>query len=136
VARATDDLSASWTRRPATAEVARRVGLEPRAVIEALLAGAAHETLPLHVLDDRGEAAAGYVEALGSEDRRFEQIEDRDALLMALRRLSPVERAGLFLRAVQGKTWPEIGERLGFSASYASRLVRRAEARLRRTLSA
>ena len=136
VARATDDLSASWTRCPATAEVARRVGLEPRAVIEALLAGAAHETLPLHVLDDRGEAAAGYVEALGSEDRRFEQIEDRDALLIALRRLTPVERAGLFLRAVQGKTWPEIGERLGVSASYASRLVRRAAARLRRTLSA
>jgi RNA polymerase sigma-B factor len=134
VAQAADDLSASWTRRPAAADVARKLGLERPAVIEALLAGAAHETLPLHVLDDRGEAAAGYVEALGSEDRRYEQIEDRDALLGALRRLSPVERAGLVLRAVQGKTWPEVGERLGVSASYASRLVRRASTRLRRTL--
>ena len=119
-------------RSPTAAEVATEIGTEPEAVLEALEAAVAYDSVSLEsprvgdVLD--GES---YAESVGAIDERYELIEYSAAIAPTVKALPERDRLVLELRFVEDLTQSEIAERIGVSQMHVSRLIRRALTRLR-----
>jgi RNA polymerase sigma-B factor len=74
--------------------------------------------------------------ALKCTEPRFEQIEQREALIPLLAALPDRDRTILALRFFEGMTQTEIGQRVGISQMHVSRLLSRTLASLRSKLTA
>jgi RNA polymerase sigma-B factor len=130
--QAIDFLSAETGRAPGVAELSAYLKLPVEDVIEALGAGAAHDTASL-------DAPASYEDGMpltlgdcfGEIDRGYEVVEHTAALARALRAMPAREQSVLMLRFSADLTQREIADRLGISQMHVSRLVRRALDRLR-----
>jgi RNA polymerase sigma-B factor len=137
VERAAARLQVEAGRSPTPAQIADELQVSVEEVLEALDAAHATDTIsldaPRPAID--GERAA-LVEAIGSEDDRFELIEYREAIAGALGALPARDREILRLRFEEDRTQSEIAAVLGVSQMQISRLLRRTVERLRRVADA
>ena len=132
VKTATEELGARLGRSPSAAEVAERLGIDPEDVLEAFEAATAYAAVSLDAprRGDEGDRET-YSESVGSDDERYELVEDAAAVLPALDILPARERMIVHLRFAEDLTQSEIAERIGVSQMHVSRLLRRALARVR-----
>src|SRR5271165_5378151 len=119
-------------RAPTVNQLAEYLELDIEAVIDALQAVNAYDTLSLDAPRPSadGEAVA-YGESLGSEDERYELVELDATLASVLGDIPPRERLILHMRFVDDLTQTEIAHRLGISQMQVSRLLRRSLEQLR-----
>jgi RNA polymerase sigma-B factor len=132
--QAVDTLSARLGRSPTTREAAAALGCTSEEVLEALDAAASYRPVSLDATiegDSRG--ADRLADSLGSEDRGYELVEEREAIARMWEALPELEQKVIQLRFFHELTQQAIGERLGYSQMHISRLVRRALARLEET---
>ncbi len=126
VVRAADDLTQELGRSPVIREVSERTGLSDDHVVEAMELGSVQRPASLDApLPD------GRVPEPGVDDPALEAAEGRAYLSHILARLPEREQRILELRFLEGLTQSEIGNRLGVSQMYVSRLLARTISRLR-----
>jgi RNA polymerase sigma-B factor len=132
VDKAVSDLSLDLHRQPTVEEIARKVGADQEAVLEALEASGAYKATSLEAPrgndDDAGETLGA---TMGASEPGFELAEDRATLEHLMRSITPREREVLRLRFEHDLTQAEIGERIGVSQMQVSRIIRQSIARLR-----
>lgn len=121
------DLLQELRRSPSDAELAERIGATIGQLGQARMALRATGTVSW---DEGGPATQDerpqLHERVGSEDDRFERVENLAAVREAMRTLRPTERMALGMSYLGEHSQREIGEHLGCSQMQVSRLVRRA----------
>jgi RNA polymerase sigma-B factor len=132
IERASSQISADTGRTPRVAQLAEYLEVSVDEVLEGLEAGTAHfaSSLDVPAGSDDSESAESVGDRLGSEDKRYGQVEARLSLTAALSRLPHLEREALSLRIDSGLKQTEIAARLGCSQMQVSRLLRRGAGRL------
>jgi RNA polymerase sigma-B factor len=133
VNRSIGDLSRRLGRSPTPGEVASATGLGQEAVLEAMEAGMAYDSVSLEVPPPGSDNSSGepYAEHIAVEERGYELAEYTATLGPQLRTLPARDRMVLHLRFVEDLTQSEIAERIGVSQMHVSRLIRGALERLR-----
>ena len=132
VQEAQERLTSRTGHPPSVAELAEYMELTVEEVLDALETSAAHHSASLDTPQDDGEGDAGtLVDALGKEDERFDLVDESVTISVAARQLSARERRVLSLRFVDDMTQTQIAHVIGVSQMQASRILRRALARLR-----
>jgi RNA polymerase sigma-B factor len=136
VTRATDRLTVRGGRPPTPGEVAKAIGEDEEAVVEALVAGRAYlaDSLDAPAFFQEEEAGATLGESLGVRDDGFERTEYAELLDSLRHELGREEWALLHLRFAADWTQEEIGRVLGVSQMTVSRRQRAALQRLREHL--
>lgn len=126
VERAIADLTGSGRRSPTPAEIARYMGITSEEVLEAMEAGSNHMLESLDTPFAAGEAdVATRLDHIGSNDPRYELVDDIQAVAPVVRELPDRERQILSLRFGEELPQSEIARRLGISQMHVSRLLRR-----------
>jgi RNA polymerase sigma-B factor len=132
VSEALGTLPAKLGRAPRPRDIAKEVGAEVEAVLEAMEAATAYEATsldaPRATSDDDGDWT--HADALGDEDHGYALVEIGETLRGTLEALPVRERMILKLRFEQDMTQAEIAERVGVSQMHVSRLLRRSLDRL------
>ena len=127
-------------RAPRPSEIAAELQLDLEVVLEGLAARAAAHCSSLDEPAGDEEGRPGDRTRLGAAlkwtEPRFDLIEQREALIPLLARLTERDRTILSLRFFEGMTQTEIGQRIGISQMHVSRLLSRALAALRAGLAA
>jgi RNA polymerase sigma-B factor len=119
-------------RAPTVNQLAEYLELDIEAVIDALQAVHAYDTLSLDAPRPSADGdGVAYVESLGGEDERFELVELDATLAAVLGEIAPRERLILHMRFVEDLTQTEIAQRLSISQMQVSRLLRRSLEQLR-----
>jgi RNA polymerase sigma-B factor len=131
-----DELTTKLGRSPSVVELARAASATHEQVLEALESSAAYAALSLSEGPDADDDTSGPMDALGGDDERYEQSEQRLTLASGIQRLPSRDRAILHLRFFEGLTQSEIAERVGISQMHVSRLIRNSLDRMRRELEA
>ncbi|MDP3889815.1 RNA polymerase sigma factor SigF [Nocardioides sp.] len=134
ITSSTAELTQSLGRSPTPSELAERVGCSVEEIIEGLESGNAYATLSLDAGDSSEDGAASMLEALGSDDESFENIEIRESLKPLLDQLDPREKKILLLRFFKNMTQSQIAAEIGVSQMHVSRLLTRTLEHLRTSL--
>ncbi len=117
---------------PTVQQLGEYLEIEPGAVVDALLAIQAYESLSLDAPRPGAEDdAITYGDTVGDEDERFELIELDATVVAVVDRLPPREREILRMRFVEELTQTQIAARVGVSQMQVSRLLRRSLEQLR-----
>ncbi len=138
ILRINEQLKNEYNRQPSVQEVARRLGVSPEEVLEAMEMAPAMAPVSLDATatggsaDEEGSRELG--EAIGGEDLDLERVEMRDVLERAMQHLTPRERAIMAMRFYDEMSQSEIAKRLGISQMHVSRLQRAALQQLRQFL--
>jgi RNA polymerase sigma-B factor len=137
VAAAREQELARTGREPSLDELARRLELPVEDVLDAVEAAAGHHAGSLDAPATRatGEPAT-LADMLGSEDERFERIDDGLTIAAVARRLPEQERRILALRFGTEMSQKQIAARIGVSQMQVSRVLRRTLERMRTTIEA
>jgi RNA polymerase sigma-B factor len=130
---ARDRLANRDGRAPTVNQLAEYLELDIEAVIDALQAVQAYDTLSLDAPRPSadGDAAVTYGESIGRDDERYELVELDATLTAVLKHIPPRERLILHMRFVDDLTQTEIAQRVGISQMQVSRLLRRSLEQLR-----
>ena len=136
VRRADEVLSQRLGRRPTVTELAEEVGVDVDRIHEALEASSAHTGVSLEAPPEASTQTAGAGAWLAEIDPGFGASEARSDLRRALAELDEHDLEIIRLRYEENLTQAELGERLGVSQSYASRVVRSVLVRLRASMEA
>ncbi|MGI8595100.1 MAG: SigB/SigF/SigG family RNA polymerase sigma factor [Solirubrobacteraceae bacterium] len=131
VRRANEQLSATLDRSPTPAELGGALSLSVEEVLEALLAEGARDPASLEAPRHDEEETSSLGDTVGASDAGFDLIEDRSAVIGALRTLPERERRIIELRFGSEMTQSEIARHVGVSQMQVSRLMRRAIGRMR-----
>lgn len=121
-------LSAQLGRAPTAQQLAAEAGITTEEVLDALSARGAHDAVDLDLVE---VSAVRPGSGLSTADDFRDAVEARLSLADAMASLGERERMILRLRFSDGLTQTEIGERLGLSQMYVSRLLRAALDHLR-----
>jgi RNA polymerase sigma-B factor len=108
---------------PTVEQLALDLGIDGEEVLEGLLARRAYETEPYDAPIGKDDEGLSVAEAVGSEDDRYELVEEQATVLPALRLLSERERHVLQLRFVGEMSQKEIAARIGVSQMQVSRIL-------------
>jgi RNA polymerase sigma-B factor len=130
---ADEKLARRTGRSPTVIEIAEHLKLETEAVLEALEAIAANQSVSLDAPVDVGmeDGASTRHELLGSDDQGYAAVEASVSLASAFEKLAEDDRALLDLRFSQQLTQREIASRIGVSQMQVSRMLRRITEQLR-----
>ena len=132
VDQAVDALHRKLGHTPSVKEVAAELDLSQEEVLEAIEVHSAYEALSLEQQrSDDPDSGSAYVDAIATEEERYEIVEYAATIAPALKALSARDRLILHLRFSDDLTQSEIAERIGVSQMHVSRLIRRALTRLR-----
>lgn len=124
-------LAAREQRSPRVEELAQYLELSTEDVVTALNANDAHFSVSLDApMGDNCEQPEPLGELLGQDDSRYELVETRLSLEVALRALPHLEREAVRLRLEEELRQSDIARRLGCSQMHVSRLLRSAAAKL------
>ena len=120
------NLTQDLRRTPPIKEIAKKVGVSPEDVIEAMETSEAYNFISLNgdLSSDSGENFS-LLEYIGENDKHLARFEDRASLAAALKDLTPQEQKILYLRFFRGLTQTEIAADLDISQMHVSRLLRR-----------
>ncbi|CAM5611248.1 SigB/SigF/SigG family RNA polymerase sigma factor [Streptomyces avidinii] len=135
LAKANDALEQELGHAPSAQELAERLGITAEEVCEGRVAANGFTSLSLDLpVTEEDDAPGTLARSLGTEETRFETVEDLESLKPLLRELTERDRTILALRFGEELTQAEIGERLGMSQMHVSRLLGRILGRLREGL--
>lgn len=135
VRRADEDLCQHLGRHPTIVELSEHLEVDIDEIHAALEAGMAHGSVSVEGSSPGHEGDDGLEPSwLGAMDGSYLSAEARLVLKDALATLGPREREVIRLRFVENLSQREIGERMGISQSYLSRVLRRALTSLRTTV--
>lgn len=126
VGRETETLTSRLRRSPTPREVAEEMGCAVEEVLEAQEAASSYAATSLDAPIAGHEEMTDIAEVLGTEDRRYARVDDRDAIACGWSSLADLDRRVLELRFAHDLSQREIGERIGYSQMHVSRLLRRA----------
>ncbi len=126
VRRAEIELTQTLGRSPVAAELATAMEEPLDRILEALSVGGAYSSASLDT-----PAGALVAESMQSGESDTAPLLDRMQVAGILEQLDERDRQVLELRYLKGMTQPDIGEQLGVSQSYVSRVLRRALERAR-----
>jgi RNA polymerase sigma-B factor len=125
-------LSVTSERSPTPHELATYLELPLEDVLDGLYAAEAHHMTSFDVsFDDGREEGATLLDTFGSEDERYEHVEDAITIAGGLRGLTVLERRVLAMYFLDEFTQVQIAEQIGVSQMQVSRILRRATDRLR-----
>lgn len=131
VSQTTESLSSRFGRSPTPAEIAEEIDDSTENVLEAMEAAGAYDAVSLESGfesdDDEGEP---FVNQIGTQDGRFEFIEEAASISGQLEALPQREREVLALRFIHDMTQTQIAQHIGVSQMHVSRLIKRALARV------
>jgi RNA polymerase sigma-B factor len=132
VERAIERLQVANGRSPTPAQLAEELDLSVEAVLEAMDAVHATDTVSLDAPRPTADGERdALIDSIGRDDGRLELVEYRETIAAALAALPERERTILSLRFVSDQTQSEIASQLGVSQMQISRLLRRTLERLR-----
>lgn len=126
---ATEDLTAALGRTPTVPELAEHTGLRHNDILEALEARSAYRTAeldPQPLESDSAPPTRGV-----SQERGFEDVENRATIDTLMGMLPERERAIVALHYFDGLSQSQIADRMGISQVHVSRLLRATLDRLR-----
>jgi RNA polymerase sigma-B factor len=127
-------LSQQLNRAPTAGELAEHLNRSREEVLEALEAANAYRSSSLDDMLVDDPSSGRLADVLGSSDAELEQVEHRETVQPALRKLPERERTIVMLRFFGGMTQTQIAERVGVSQMHVSRLLTRTLAALRADL--
>ena len=136
VREAQDELSIELHRSPTLPEIAERADISVEEVINVIDTVEKNKLIPLEVPSGGDEESSSVIDSYRSDDEDLLAANDRLVLADAMRKLSDSERELLTMYYTENRTQKEIGERLGVSQVQVSRMLRRAEAHLRKLVHA
>ena len=132
VQQAEERLSARAGRSPSVQELAQYLEIGVEDVIGALEAAAGHHSTPLDApIGSHDDERVTLADTLGTEDERFELIDARATIAAVAGELPDRERLVLGLYFFEDQTQSQIASVLGVSQMQVSRILRRAQKRLR-----
>ncbi|MBV9817855.1 MAG: SigB/SigF/SigG family RNA polymerase sigma factor [Solirubrobacterales bacterium] len=134
VDRAANQLTGEHGRAPSVGQIAQYLELSREEVLHGLEAGVAHYASSLDAPatgENDHSNPEPLSELIGAEDDHFALIDALESLSGAMHRLPYTERRVLWLRLHRDLKQSEIAQRLDISQMQVSRLLRRANARLR-----
>jgi len=135
LSRLIEQLTVQLGRSPTIPDLAEAAGVEEEQVLEALESGRAYTPLSLSGGGGAGDDGdLDLLEALGTEEHRYEISEDRAVLAPGFRALDDRERTILQLRFFDDLPQSQIAQRVGISQMHVSRLIRRSLATIRETI--
>jgi RNA polymerase sigma-B factor len=121
---AIEELSADGGRAPSVGEIARRLDLEPTAVLEAMEADQRRRMVSLDVPPASEPDGPPRAELIAGEEDDFDRVEDRLTIGALLNLLDDEERELLRMRFVEDVSQRVISRRVGRSQMYVSRHLR------------
>jgi RNA polymerase sigma-B factor len=127
-------LTNALSRHPTVAELAERLEVSERAVLEAMESSAGYTPASLNAPVSGGDGTAEIGDLLGSADGDLESVDDKITVSRLLLRLPARERQMLAMRFYGNRTQAEIAAALGMSQMHVSRLLSRALAWLREAM--
>jgi len=127
-------LTNALSRTPTVAELAGRLEVTERAVLEAMESSAGYSPASLNAPMSGGDGAVEFGDLLGSADGDLELVDDRMTVARLLLRLPARERQMLAMRFYGNRTQADIAAELGISQMHVSRLLSRALAWLREAM--
>jgi RNA polymerase sigma-B factor len=127
-------LTSALSRTPTIAELAERLEVTERAVLEAMESSAGYSPTSLNAPVSAGDGAVEFGDLLGIADGDLELIDDKITVGRLLLRLPARERQMLAMRFYGNRTQAEIAVELGISQMHVSRLLSRALAWLREAM--
>lgn len=118
---------------PTVSELAQRLQLCDRDVIEALEAGAAFcpRSLDAPALTHDTADSPALGDTIGCVERGYERVEDRLTRTAVMRRLSPLEHRIMYLRYLEDRSQHDVAARVGVSQAHVSRVLLRIATALR-----
>ncbi|OAR22613.1 RNA polymerase subunit sigma [Streptomyces sp. ERV7] len=132
---ARSELKAAQPGEPTIAELAARAGLDEDQVPDGLEALQSFKSLSLEAESGAGGSGDGggvsLADSLGTTERGFATVVDREAVKPALRALPERESRILYMRFFQDMTQTQIAAELGLSQMHVSRLITRTCSRVR-----
>ena len=129
LAAVTEDLAQALQRSPTTAEVAARLGVTPREVLQAR--GIATAYRPVSVQQPTAGSDDRYlIDLLPVIDHGIEAVDDREMLRVLLAELPARELRVIRMRFYADMTQSQIATEIGVSQMHISRLLTRSLARL------
>jgi RNA polymerase sigma-B factor len=133
VDQASRDLAARTGRAPSVSELAQYLEVDTEQVLVGLEAGTAHfaTSLDAPISAADGEDKEPLHATVGSVEEGYALVETTASLAAAMTRLPYLERQAMTLRLRSDLKQTEIAAHLGCSQMQVSRLLRRANARLR-----
>ncbi len=126
-------LTSSLARTPTVAEIAARLEITPREVLEAQESSAAYSPSSLN-MPVSADGAIEFGDLLGHPDNDLELVDDKVTVADLLMRLPARERRMLALRFYGNRSQAQIAAELGISQMHVSRLLTRALAWLREAM--
>jgi RNA polymerase sigma-B factor len=127
-------LTNTLSRTPTIAELAARLEVTERAVLEAVESSAGYSPASLNAPMSGGDGDAEFGDLLGGADADLELIDDKITVARLLLRLPARERQMLAMRFYGNRTQADIAAELGISQMHVSRLLSRALAWLREAM--
>jgi RNA polymerase sigma-B factor len=132
VERAGEELSSELGRAPSVGEIAAHLDGSETDVLEALEASDNRWHLSFErPIGSEDEESGTLGDQLGDDDRHYEIVEDRMAVLGELPSLDERQREVLRLRFAEDLSQSKIAERIGCSQMQVSRILRRTLAEMR-----
>jgi RNA polymerase sigma-B factor len=130
-----DQLTADLGRVPTTVDLANAAGVEEKKVLEALQSRWAYGLHSLSPSADTPDEDFDPLELIGSEDHRYEVVEDRAVLAPGIKTLDDREQRVLQLHFYDELTQSQIAQQIGMSQMSVSRLIRSALEHIRQAIS-
>ena len=129
--KARAELSQQIGRAPTPSEVARHLGIEREAVMEATIASSNYSTLSTDVQATADDEFRSVGDTLGDIDPNIDKVVDLETVRPLITALPEREKTVLLLRFFESMTQTQIAERMGYSQMHVSRLLAQALRRLR-----
>ena len=131
VKRAAEEMLSETGKKPAARELAARLGVSEEEVVQAMEAGG---VVSLDRPVETGEEGMSYYDVIPDHDNVFERLEDREAVLAALKTLSQTEQSLVGYRFREELSQAETAKRMGVSQMYVSRMERKILFKLKENL--
>lgn len=129
--KARAELSQQVGRAPTPSEVAKYLGVDREAVMEATIASNNYSTLSTDIQAGPGDDYRSVGDTLGDIDPNIDKVVDVETVRPLIAALPLREQTVLTLRFFEGMTQTQIADRMGYSQMHVSRLLARALHQLR-----
>ena len=129
--KARAELSQQIGRAPTATEIARHLGIDREAVMEATIASSNYSTLSTDIRATADDEYRSVGDTLGDIDPNIDKVVDLETVRPLIAALPDRERMVLTLRFFETMTQTQIADRMGYSQMHVSRLLAQALRRLR-----
>ena len=123
IKRAADELLTETGKKPTAQQLAQRLNVTEEEIVRAMEAGAV-VSLDRNA-DQDGADGMSFYEVLASEDNFAEQLENRDMVVSAVKKLNDTEKEIIRCRFDEELSQTETARRMGVSQMFVSRMERK-----------